>query len=59
MPLCNVTKEQNKLLENIPPDPGGPVCYPGNTCSIYEKSCGSQLFWDVLDVVCAENYFDD
>lgn len=26
---------------------------------VYKKSCGNQLFWDALDIICAENYFDN
>lgn len=26
---------------------------------VYKKSCGSQLFWDALDVACTENSFDN
>lgn len=25
---------------------------------VYKKSCGSQIFWDALDILSSENYFD-
>lgn len=42
--------------------PQAPVILDGTLgipAFVYKKSCGSQLFWDALDVACAENSFDN
>lgn len=57
-------KQQNKMVllkihHLTSPNHSDPGWYAGSARFIYKKSCGSQLFWDALDVVCTENDFDN
>lgn len=57
------TNKQNKMIHlkthhlTSPnsSDPG----WLGASAFVHKKSCGSQLFWDALDVACTKNSFDN
>lgn len=68
VPQCKITNKRTKQLTSKYTPPPPPPLSDLWSCTLpweldehsnyfYKKSCGSQLFQDAWDVVCAENYW--